>query len=400
MSQIHELDRLTSVFNNIMYIKPEEYLVHPGYKMLEDLRVILNQMMPEINCTDIMFNTNTDKIFFGIKVNPVITPAQSMAILLADDKVKLTDYQVEIDSKIFDCGLDARELASLVLFEISSMMDSYEAIDNVRALIDLHLLADDDVINLRDSVNYSQLIIYALKDTLYKVSSIMFKEDPEEIVSNKLIQVHSLEDSIITAQQKIISSSYGVGESVREPKTIILRWMFMIYKDIKHNHNIIKHTLNDAKDFTASKLAKIEIDKTLKAVDNIRAQSIFEHTNITRAYDNCGLSSLNELSLFKSLKANGLRSIEDAYYEYAMRIKNCETEEDAMYILRGINTRLNILEDYIYNTPDLSEQEKKRWETLSMKYRELREVLARKKIVNKKQYGLFFDYDKLDHLDD
>ena len=35
-----------------------------------------------------------------------------------------------------------------------------------------------------------------------------------------------------------------------------------------------------------------------------------------------------------------------------------------------------------------------------MKYRELREVLARKKIVNKKQYGLFFDYDKLDHLDD
>ena len=82
-----------------------------------------------------------------------------------------------------------------------------------------------------------------------------------------------------------------------------------------------------------------------------------------------------------------------------MRIKNCETEEDALYILRGINTRLSILEDYLNNTPDLSDTERKRWELVATKYRELREQLAKKKIVNKKQYGLFFDYDQLDQLD-
>ena len=81
------------------------------------------------------------------------------------------------------------------------------------------------------------------------------------------------------------------------------------------------------------------------------------------------------------------------------RTKSCETEEEAMYVLRGINTRLNILEDYLFNTPDLSDNERKRWEFLAIKYRELRNILAKKKIMNKKQYGIFVDYNQLDQLD-
>ena len=46
------------------------------------------------------------------------------------------------------------------------MMDSFDVIEQVRVLIDLYVLSDDDVISIRDSVNYSQLIIYALKETL------------------------------------------------------------------------------------------------------------------------------------------------------------------------------------------------------------------------------------------
>jgi hypothetical protein len=81
-------------------------------------------------------------------------------------------------------------------------------------------------------------------------------------------------------------------------------------------------------------------------------------------------------------------------------MKNCETEEDAMYIIHGINTRLNVLEDYIVNTPELSDAERRRWEGLATKYRTLREELIKKNITNKKQYGLFFDYDQLDRMDD
>ena len=70
-----------------------------------------------------------------------------------------------------------------------------------------------------------------------------------------------------------------------------------------------------------------------------------------------------------------------------------------MYILRQINTRINILEDYIYNTPNLSEQEISRWRSVIDDFRALRIELSKKKVSNKPQYGIFVDYNKLDELD-
>lgn len=396
------VEKLTSAFLNIIHSKPEERLISANSSQLSDVKDILNNIFPENQCINILYTLNTDKQFFGIHVDPVISSTDSITIFATDEKMKLSKYYLEIDSKLFDVGLDGIELTALVLYEISSMMDSYEAIDNVRALIDLHVLSADDVFDIRNSTYFTQLITFAIKDTLYKVTSSMFKEDPEDLVCNKLIQTVNLEESLISAQERIINSSYGVGESLREPKTIILKWVFMVYKDITHNSRIIRDTLKDSKLFTASRLRIGEIDRTIDAVDNVRnmvSTDIKENATLQKVIESRNMYSLLEISLFKSLKQNGLRGIEDALYEYSMRIKNCDTEEDAMYILRCINTRLSILEDYIYNTPDISEVEKKHWMEVATKYRELREILAKKKIVNKKQYGLFFDYDQLDYLD-
>lgn len=391
------IDKLESAFLNILYLKPEDNIVTPNITNLSDIKNALNEIFKDNMCTDVLYTPNTDKLFFGIKINPIMSAQDALLILTTDEKFKFDKYQVEIDSKLFDVDLTGSEITALLLHEISAMVDSYCVTDSVRALIDLYILAEDDIIYLKNSANYSQLIIYALKDTYYKVSSAMFKDDPEELTNNNIIQAAELEDILISSQQKIVSSLYGSGETVRTPKTDILKWMFMIYKDMQHNSGIIKDTLKDAKDFTGSRLDQIEIDKTLAAVDRIGQTTITE--NFTGIIKKQNMFSLCEISLFKSLKQNGLRSIEDAYYEYAMRIKNCSTEEDAMYILRGINTRLSIVEDYMYNTPDLSDIEKKHWQEVAMRYRGLREALSKKKIWNKNQYGLFFDYGQLDSLD-
>ena len=70
-----------------------------------------------------------------------------------------------------------------------------------------------------------------------------------------------------------------------------------------------------------------------------------------------------------------------------------------MYALRGINTRINILTDYIYNTPNISDAERKHWEQVIEMYQDLRVRLTKKNIINKKSYGIWFDYSKLDNLD-
>lgn len=100
-------------------------------------------------------------------------------------------------------------------------------------------------------------------------------------------------------------------------------------------------------------------------------------------------------SLFRSLKQNGLRGLEDNLYEYKIRLKNCEDEEESLYLLRQINAGLAILEDYVMTTPDLDESEKKRWRSVAEEYRKLRSELGKKKF-KKTATNFWVDYDALD----
>ena len=211
-------------------------------------------------------------------------------------------------------------------------------IDHVRELIDIHVLSEDDVVQIRDSINYNQLIVYAIKDTLYKVSSILFKEDVEDILSNNCIQMFELQDALVSAQSKLINNVFGMNDTVRSPKVIILQWVFMIYQDVKGYAASAIETLKDAKLFTASKLIGLEIDKTINCIDKIGNFIVKEAMDLNKFFDNKAMFSLNELGLFKSLKQSGLRSIEDDYYELAVQVKSIDTEADALFVLRAINS--------------------------------------------------------------
>ena len=393
-----KVEKLESVFVNILYLKPEERVVAPNMSNLADLRTIINSIFDENKCLDVLYTLNTDKQFFGIRINPAMSASDATVILSTDEKVRLVNYQIEFDSKLFDIGLTGEELVAITIYEIASMMDNTEIFDNLRALIDCNVVTNDDVISIRDSVNYAQLIIFAIKDTMYKLSSMIFKDEPEDLLANPATAATETGESLLSAREKIISSISGLGDTFRTPKPVILEWMFLMYRDMKINSGIISDTLNDAKAFTASRLEIAEIDKTLDAVNRIDS-SIIESKNIdlNHFFEKKHLSSLNEISLFKSLKKNGLRGIENELYEYTMRVKNCTDADDAYLVMRGINNRLGVLEDYIYSE-QLSDTDRRHWEEVAQAYRDLRVVLSKKKLEGK-QYGLFFDYNKLDELD-
>ena len=393
-----KVEKLESVFVNILYLKPEDRVVAPNMSNLADLRTIINSIFDENKCLDVLYTLNTDKQFFGIRINPAMSASDATVILSTDEKVRLVNYQIEFDSKLFDIGLSGDELVAITIYEIASMMDNTEIFDNLRALIDCNGVTNDDVISIRDSVNYAQLIIFAIKDTMYKLSSMIFKDEPEDLLANPATAATETGESLLSAREKIISSISGLGDTFRTPKPVILEWMFLMYRDMKINSGIISDTLNDAKAFTASRLEIAEIDKTLDAVNRIDS-SIIESKNIdlNHFFEKKHLSSLNEISLFRSLKKNGLRGIENELYEYTMRVKNCTDADDAYLVMRGINNRLGVLEDYIYSE-QLSDSDRRHWEEVAQAYRDLRVILSKKKLEGK-QYGLFFDYNKLDELD-
>ena len=392
-----KVEKLESVFLNILYLKPEDQIIVPGMTILADLKNAINSILEDNVCINVSYTLNTDKQFFGVRVSPNMSPSDATIILASDEKVRLKKYQVEFDSKLFELGLSESELAAYTIHEISAMMDSTELFDKVRVIVDESLFDQDDVVNIRSSVNHSQLVIFALKDTMYKLSSALFKTD-DELAANSWIAATDLTSDLLSAKDKISTSIYGCGESLRSPKPVILQWMFVMYKEMRLNSGIIADTLKDAKTFTASRLEIDEINKSLDAIDRIDMTiNLKEGTTLNQFFDVSHISVVNELSIFKNLKKNGLRGIENELYEYTMKVKNCTTAEDAYMIMRAINSRLGILEDYLLND-EMSDYDRKHWEYVAQQYRDLRAKLANKKF-KEKQYGLFFDYSKLDKLD-
>lgn len=392
-----KIEHLESVFLNILCQKPDDRIINPNMTELEDLKSAINELFNDNTCTNVLYTRNTDKQFFGIRISPNMSPADATIILASDERVKLDKYQIEFDSKLFDIGLNARELAALTIYEISSMMDNPDLFDRLRALVDIRLIEDDTVIDIRESVNHAQLIIFAIKDTMYKLSSIVFVEDEDIYLSNPTIEAAELGKDLVEAKIKIANSISGLGDSFRTPSTSILDWMLMMYKNMKINSRIIYDVLTDAKAFTASKLELAELDKTLQAVDRIDNSIIKEFVTLDKFMEAKNISTVNEISLFKNLKRNGLRGIENDLYEFAMRVKNCTDADDAFLILRGINSRLGLLEDYLANETKLSENDRAHWVLVADKYRQLRDILVKKKFDNK-TWGIFTNWDRFDAM--
>ena len=103
-------------------------------------------------------------------------------------------------------------------------------------------------------------------------------------------------------------------------------------------------------------------------------------------------------SLFSQIKYNGLRGIEDDLYEFMVRARNAETEDEVFYALKQINVRLSILDDYL-RFEEMSDADRDRWSAVRDKYAAIRDEIAHKKVYNRKNYGIFVDYNKIDSMD-
>ena len=363
-----------------------------GEKISEEYNIeimkVLNNLFEDYSCGNVIFTHNTDKIFFGVFVDPTIMDTDINKIVLGNEPVQLTRYTVEIDTKIFEY-VDATATTCYIIEEIASIMDT-NTIENVRGILDLILAGKDDHIEIKQSIYYSQIFTFGIKDTIQKVASLIYK--PVDAVGNNIYtQTFDFKDILVDTLTKVKNVVFGDIDATTAPKLGVLQWVLNTYREIGINNTAFEDVLKSARVITGSVLLQKEIDKTIKSIGRATTEVLSESAVLFEAFKG--------FSLFKGLKQNGLRSIEDDLYEYRVRIKNCEDQDEAMYILRQINTRINILEDYMYNTPDLSEYELNRWRAVSDSFRELRIELTKKKLGNKSQYGIFVDYNKIDQLD-
>ena len=90
-------------------------------------------------------------------------------------------------------------------------------------------------------------------------------------------------------------------------------------------------------------------------------------------------------------RIHNLRTVEDTYYELAMRVKNVEEEDEALYIMRQLNNCISIIEDY-RSCGECDDYEISQWEDTLKRFMELRQRLSDSVIYKNKNYGLFINY--------
>ena len=373
---------------------------------LNRLRQELNKFFPEATCNNVFYTKNTDKLFFGMMVSPSLTDEQVSAIALADsndkDAFRVKQYSIDIDSKLFDeLILSDKELTAIVLHEVGHLVIDDSPAKIVRRNMDEFFRREHSHMDANQLSYCPDIIKFGLEDAMTKAVSLWFRD--EEVTADSFVVSCGYGPELQSALRKVGNSAFSMAKGANVPKFIMLYWSLRMYKDIHTKRIPAIRTLDRACSIEGSSLSKNKMTFLRKrllnyvapiaAVKGDIANPILDRGFQNEAF-NMAQEFLAENGIFNKLKINGLRAIESDYYEFAMRINNVEEELDALQILREINNRMSALDSYI-SGGKLSEHDKKKYQELYGKYSALRDVLSKKKIWKKANYGLFYDYNDL-----
>ena len=211
---------------------------------------------------------------------------------------------------------------------------------------------------------------FGIKDALRKITSL-FETDDDEIIADSFVVACGYGPELESAFEKVVKNSYRINKDVSN-KFIVLAWVIRLYTDIKLRRIVAIKSLQKGESYTASKLEKREMENVIRRLRRIDDDTLIEAVGFDLVADKVN-------STMSRIKYKGIRSFEDDLYDYNLQVKNVQHEDEALELLHKINTRLNIIDDYV-TSENISENERKRWYALINKYNKLREVLSNKSV--------------------
>ena len=354
---------------------------NPNSHNLNNLKDELNKFFKDSTCKEIIYTLNTDKMFFGMSVLPVIDSNMVAKSITSDEKIRIIGYYLEFDSKLFDL-LTTRELVAVLLHEVGHMVNDSRPMQIVSDGLNLQLARKNENITRLSDVEFKELMVFAYSNSLQKLYSI-FESRDEEVIADEFSVACGFGDELENAIKKIVRNTGTLNKGVNS-KLAIIQWSLRVYRDLALRRLVAIKTLKKIYSMSPSELEKRTIRNVVRTLEEpTKAKALAEGSFIDRMLDKTS-------SAYRSFKYRGMRSLEDDLYEYSLRIENVETEEDALIILRGVNLRMSMIDDYILEQgKNISDSEKERWFKLKNKYQLLRDKLGAKKIYKDKYYSLF-----------
>lgn len=363
---------------------------HARKKALCCIKEELNRFFEDFKCVDVIFTNNTDNEFFGIQISPMFLDCYEGVNKIFKDNcedIKFHHYSLEFDSKLFDGTFTARQIIALLIHDINKL-NSSNIIKEIVCAMDHIAMCHGKIIQCDSIMKNMSFFLFVLHDTARKMTSA-FEYIPSSLsLADDFIKSYGLADDYEDAMFGVKDCRNGLKDQIC-CTTLTLNWYMEKYDDLcYYNHKDMANDFRDIIKFTGSELVKRNIKGALELLCDrgiYSARPVYES------------ATKKKTSLITQIKTSGLRSLEDDVYEYRMRIKNIETENEAIYVIRQINNRMGIISDYL-ETEELSDMEKERFFKLYDKYDSLREELSKKAVYNRKMYGLFVDYNALQQM--
>ena len=345
--------------------------------------------LKDATCDNFVYTINTDKVPFGCIVMPKLGADTINNIMVVGDPIRFTSYEIEIDSKMFDYGLSNEDVTAVMLYNIYHLICDFTPCRRVREMIDAWLTNRGTNIVIKDSIQFQAILAFGLYDAINQLTSCLYL--PDEVVNDPFLDSLGFEN-FEDALQKLYREIPGCeNEVTRQPKLSMLDWCLRLYTDVDKERVPALHLLDKAKKITASVLYINRMNAVINALNRI---DMSLYTEATQEY----VTESKKRGFFAALKYSGLRDIENDLYEFVIRARNAETEEDCFYALKQVNARLAILDDYIREEREngTSEDELERWIILKNQYMDIRDRLAKQKVYKHRNYGIFIDYNKID----
>lgn len=343
----------------------------------------LNRFFRDSKCNGVVFTDNNDKMFFGMKVIPIINADKIYDYLISDEPVRISEYMIEIDSHLLDpvLHLSSREMLAFLLHEVGHVINDSAPIDNARNVLNEYLTTNGESLRMSQSIHYKEILAYGLKDYISKRNSILYTANDEELFADDFVYKCGFGDDLENGLNKICKNSMKMYSNTNVDKTIVFFWTLRLYRHVGVRRINALHTLARAKQFTGSRLEKLEIENVIRRINRVDDNDL-----ITESF------SATIKNKMRKLRNNSIRNIADDFYELSMRSRNVEDEDDALYLMRRINNHIAILEDYIYDT-DATDREKSYWRNTLDKFIGLRENLAKKCTYrSNKDFAIYVNY--------
>jgi hypothetical protein len=169
----------------------------------------------------------------------------------------------------------------------------------------------------------------------------------------------------------------------RDTSTIIA-WCLSVYNDVLSNRIITIKGLRKAISYTAIRLVKREIERVITALSRIDDNSLLEAGPVDWARKQYRDTT-------NSFKYSAIKDYENDLYEYQIRLRNIDEENDALLLLHSINTRLSII-DGVLSEEDLDEKLRAKYSILQAKYTKLREELAKRETLRRDYNRIYINY--------